>query len=37
MPNQIDFQKVALETLRIEEQAREVLASQIDERFSRAC
>ena len=37
MPNQIDFQKVALETLRIEEQALSVLATQIDERFSRAC
>lgn len=37
MPNQIDFQKVALETLRIEEQALEILATQIDERFSHAC
>ena len=37
MPNQIDFQKVALETLRIEEKALEILATQIDERFSRAC
>ncbi len=37
MPNQIDFQKVALETLRIEEHALSVLATQIDERFSRAC
>ena len=37
MPNQIDFQKVALETLSIEEHALEVLASQIDERFSQAC
>ena len=36
MPNQIDFQKVALETLRIEEQALEILATQIDERFSHA-
>nr|WP_216076848.1 KpsF/GutQ family sugar-phosphate isomerase [Acinetobacter defluvii] len=35
--NQIDFQKVALETLSIEEHALEVLASQIDERFSQAC
>ena len=37
MPNQIDFQKVALETLRIEEQALQILATQIDERFSQAC
>lgn len=37
MPNQIDFQKVALETLRIEEHALQVLATQIDERFDRAC
>ncbi len=37
LPNQIDFQKVALETLRIEEQALGVLATQIDERFTRAC
>lgn len=37
IPNQIDFQKVALETLSIEEHALEVLASQIDERFSQAC
>ena len=37
MPNPIDFQKVALETLRIEEQALQVLATQIDERFDRAC
>ena len=37
MPNQVDFQKVALETLRIEEQALEILATQIDERFDRAC
>lgn len=37
MPNLIDFQKVALETLRIEEQALQILASQIDERFSCAC
>lgn len=37
MPNQIDFQKVALETLRIEEQALQILSTQIDERFSRAC
>ncbi|RZG44622.1 KpsF/GutQ family sugar-phosphate isomerase [Acinetobacter wuhouensis] len=37
MPNQVDFQKVALETLRIEEQALEILATQIDERFDHAC
>lgn len=37
MSNQIDFQKVARETLRLEEQALHVLAEQIDERFSRAC
>ncbi|MFW1857235.1 KpsF/GutQ family sugar-phosphate isomerase [Acinetobacter defluvii] len=37
MQNQIDFQKVALETLSIEEHALEVLAAQIDERFSQAC
>lgn len=37
IPNQIDFQKVALETLSIEEHALEVLAAQIDERFSQAC
>lgn len=37
LPNQVDFQKVALETLRIEEQALEILATQIDERFDHAC
>ncbi len=37
IPNQIGFQKVALETLSIEEHALEVLAAQIDERFSQAC
>ncbi|TCM60901.1 arabinose-5-phosphate isomerase [Acinetobacter calcoaceticus] len=37
LSNQIDFQKVALETLRIEEQALQILASQIDHRFSQAC
>lgn len=36
-PNSIDFQKVALETLSIEEHALKVLASQIDERFTKAC
>lgn len=35
--NHVDFQKVALETLRIEEHALEILATQIDERFTRAC
>ena len=35
--NQLDFQKVALETLRIEENALQILATQIDDRFSRAC
>ena len=37
MPNQIDFQKVAIETLSIEQHALAVLAQQIDQRFSRAC
>lgn len=37
MPNQIDFQKVAIETLSIEQNALAVLASQIDHRFSQAC
>ena len=37
MPNQIDFQKVALETLSIERNALEVLAAEIDERFTNAC
>ncbi len=37
MPNQINFQSVALETLKIEEHALQVLASQIDERFAQAC
>ncbi|CAM4264964.1 KpsF/GutQ family sugar-phosphate isomerase [Acinetobacter pragensis] len=37
MPNQIDFQKVALETLSIERNALEVLAAEIDERFTKAC
>ncbi|SPL71413.1 KpsF/GutQ family sugar-phosphate isomerase [Acinetobacter stercoris] len=37
MPNQIDFQKVALETIRVEEHALQVLATQIDERFTKAC
>ncbi|ANF81601.1 D-arabinose 5-phosphate isomerase [Acinetobacter sp. NCu2D-2] len=37
MSNQVDFQKVALETLRIEEHALQILATQIDERFTQAC
>ncbi len=37
MPNLVDFEQVALETLKIEEQALQVLASQIDARFTRAC
>ena len=37
LPNHVEFQKFALETLRIEEQALETLATQIDERFDRAC
>lgn len=37
MPNQIDFQKVALETLSIERNALDVLAAEIDERFTQAC
>ena len=37
MPNLNNFQKTALETLRIEQNALDVLATQIDERFSRAC
>ena len=37
MSQTINFQKSALETLRIEQQAIEMLAPQIDERFDRAC
>ncbi|ERS04198.1 hypothetical protein Q674_00585 [Acinetobacter sp. COS3] len=37
MSQAINFQKSALETLRIEQQAIEVLATQIDERFDHAC
>ncbi|GAB00848.1 MULTISPECIES: KpsF/GutQ family sugar-phosphate isomerase [Acinetobacter] len=37
MSQAINFQKSALETLRIEQQAIEVLTTQIDERFDRAC
>ena len=36
MPNQIDFQKVAIETLAIEQKALEVLSGEIDERFTQA-
>lgn len=36
-PNLIDFQKVALETLSIEQHALQILAEQIDERFTKAC
>lgn len=35
--NRIDFKKVALETLKIEQQALDVLAAEIDERFVKAC
>lgn len=37
LPNQIDFQKVALKTLSVEVDALNVLATQIDERFNQAC
>ncbi len=37
MPNPSDFQSSALATLRIEQQAIDVLATQIDDRFNRAC
>ena len=37
MSQTINFQKSALETLRVEQQAIEMLATQIDERFDRAC
>lgn len=37
MPNQIDFQHVAIETLSIEQKALETLAGQIDDRFTQAC
>lgn len=37
MSHTIDFQKSALETLRVEQQAIEVLAAQINERFDLAC
>ncbi|EMR5775358.1 KpsF/GutQ family sugar-phosphate isomerase [Acinetobacter baumannii] len=37
MPNPTDFQSSALATLRIEQQAIDVLATQIDDRFNLAC
>ncbi|MDN8244539.1 KpsF/GutQ family sugar-phosphate isomerase [Acinetobacter baumannii] len=37
MPNPTDFQSSALATLRIEQQAIDILATQIDDRFNRAC
>ena len=37
MHNQIDFHKVAIETLAIEQKALEVLSGEIDERFTQAC
>ncbi|HFF8390634.1 KpsF/GutQ family sugar-phosphate isomerase [Acinetobacter baumannii] len=37
MPNPTDFQSSALATLRIEQQTIDVLATQIDDRFNRAC
>ena len=37
MPNPINFQSAALETLKIEEHALQVLATQIDDRFTQAC
>ncbi|EPF6519434.1 KpsF/GutQ family sugar-phosphate isomerase [Acinetobacter baumannii] len=37
MPNPTDFQSSALATLRIEQQAIDVLATQIDDHFNRAC
>lgn len=37
MSHTIDFQKSALETLRVEQQAIEVLAAQINEHFDLAC
>lgn len=36
-PSPIDFEKVAKETLLIEQKALEVLSNQIDQRFSQAC
>lgn len=37
MPNPTDFQSSALATLRIEQQALDVLATQINDSFNRAC
>ena len=37
MTHQIDFQKVAIETLAIEQRALEILSAQIDDRFTQAC
>ncbi|WEV49860.1 KpsF/GutQ family sugar-phosphate isomerase [Acinetobacter sp. ESL0695] len=37
LPNEVDFKKVALETLKIEQQALDILANEIDDRFVRAC
>lgn len=37
MSNPFDFKTAALETLKVEEQALQILASQIDERFNQAC
>ena len=37
MPNPTDFQSSALATLRIEQQALDVLATQIGDSFNRAC
>jgi arabinose-5-phosphate isomerase len=37
MSKAFDFKTAALETLKVEEQALEILASQIDERFNQAC
>ncbi|MEB3766623.1 KpsF/GutQ family sugar-phosphate isomerase [Acinetobacter sp. MD2] len=36
-PSPLDFQKVAKETIEIEKNALDILTSQIDDRFSRAC
>jgi arabinose-5-phosphate isomerase len=37
MPHSFDFKKAALETLKVEEQALQILAAQIDDRFDHAC
>ena len=36
-PPSVNFKKIALDTLKIEQQALDVLATQIDARFERAC